>query len=67
MLTRHLYLTNSPTCKASKTKGAWVQGDYSGLDKRQCTVQLTLFADMQFLTSLEEQRIKFQDDLTRRC
>ena len=37
-----------------KTKGVWVQGDYSGLDKRQCTVQLTLFADMQLLTNLEE-------------
>ena len=59
MSTRHLYLTNGPTCKASKTKGAWVQGDYSGLDKCQCTVQLTLFADMQFLTNLEEQFIKF--------
>ena len=54
MSTRHLYLTNGPTCKASKTKGAWVQGDYSGLDKYQCTVQLN---DMHFLTSLEEQCI----------
>ena len=47
----------------SASRNAGVQGDYSGLDKHQCTVQLTLFADMQFLTSLEEQRIKFQDGL----
>ena len=37
--------TNGPIYETKGAKTAWVQGGSSGLDKRQCTVQLTLFAD----------------------
>ena len=37
--------TNGPTYESKGAKTVWVQGGSSGLDKRQCTVQLTLFAD----------------------
>ena len=37
--------TNGPTYEERGAKTVWVQGWPSGLDKRQCTVQFTLFAD----------------------
>ena len=37
--------TNGPTYEEKEAKTVWVQGGNSGLDKHQCTVQLTLFAD----------------------
>ena len=37
--------TNVPTYETKGAKTVRVQGGNSGLDKRQCTVQLTLFAD----------------------
>ena len=37
--------TDGPTYDDKGVKTVWVQGGSSGLDKRQCTVQLTLFAD----------------------
>lgn len=37
--------TNGPTYETKGAKTMWVQGGSSGLDKHQCTVQLTLFAD----------------------
>jgi len=37
--------TDGPTYEAKGAKSVCVQGGTSGLDKRQCTVQLTLFAD----------------------
>ena len=37
--------TNGPTYEEKGAKTVWVQGGSSSLDKRQCTVQLTLFAD----------------------
>ena len=33
------------TYEAKGAKSGWVQGGSSGLDKHQCTVQLTLFVD----------------------
>jgi len=37
--------TDGPTYETKRAKSVWVQGSASGLDKRQCTVQLTLFVD----------------------
>ena len=37
--------TNGSTYDNKGAKTVWVQGGSSGLDKRQCTVQLTLFTD----------------------
>ena len=37
--------TNGSTYESKGASTVWVQGGNSGLDKRQCTVQLTLFAD----------------------
>ena len=37
--------TGGPTCNDVGSKSVWVRAASSGLDKRQCTVQLTLFAD----------------------
>jgi len=37
--------TNGPTYEEKGAKTVWVQGGSSGLDKGQCAVQLTLFAD----------------------
>ena len=37
--------TNGSTYETKGAKTVWVQGGSSGLDKRQCTVQLTLFAN----------------------
>ena len=37
--------TNGPTYEEKGAKTVWAQGGSSGLDKCQCTVQLTLFAD----------------------
>ena len=49
--------TNGPTYEEKGAKTVWVQGGSSGLDKRQCTVQLTLFADgvprVRYLKELE--------------
>jgi hypothetical protein len=35
----------SGTYEVRGSKTVWVKGTGSGLDKRQCTVQLTIFAD----------------------
>ena len=37
--------TGGPTYNDVGSKSVWVRAASSGLDKRQCTVQLTLFAD----------------------
>ena len=37
--------TNRSTYESKGASTVWVQGGNSGLDKRQCTVQLTIFAD----------------------
>ena len=37
--------TNGLTYESKGASTVWVQGGSSGLDKRQCTVQLTIFAD----------------------
>ncbi len=37
--------TSGPTYDTTNTSTVWVRGGASGLDKRQCTVQLTVFAD----------------------
>ena len=37
--------TSGPTYKTTNSPSVWVRGASSGLDKRQCTVQLTIFAD----------------------
>ena len=37
--------TNGSTYESKGASTVWVQGGNSGLDKRQCTVQLTIFAD----------------------
>ena len=37
--------TDGPTYDDVGVKSVWVRAASSGLDKRQCTVQLTLFAD----------------------
>ena len=37
--------TNGPTYDTTNSSTIWVCGASSGLDKRQCTVQLTIFAD----------------------
>ena len=37
--------TNKPMYESKGAKTVWIQGGSSGLDKCQCTVQLTLFAD----------------------
>ena len=39
--------TDGPTYETTKSSTVWVRGGQSGLDKRQCTVQLTIFADGQ--------------------
>ena len=36
---------NGETYAETGDKTVWVKGGVSGLDKRQCTVQITLFAD----------------------
>lgn len=37
--------TQGPTYETTNSSTVWVRGGQSGLDKRQCTVQLTIFAD----------------------
>ena len=37
--------TDGSTYADTGNRTIWVRGGQSGLDKRQCTVQLTLFAD----------------------
>lgn len=37
--------TNGPTYETTNSSTVWVRSASSGLDKRQCTVQLTIFAD----------------------
>ena len=37
--------TNGSTYESKGASTVWVQGGSSGLDKRQCTVKRTLFAD----------------------
>ena len=37
--------TSGPTYETTNSPSVWVRGASSGLDKRQCTVQLTIFAD----------------------
>ena len=37
--------TDGPTYDTTNASTVWVRGAGSGLDKRQCTVQLTIFAD----------------------
>ena len=37
--------TQGPTYETTNASTVWVRGGQSGLDKRQCTVQLTIFAD----------------------
>lgn len=37
--------TSGPTYETTNSSTVWVRGASSGLDKRQCTVQLTIFAD----------------------
>ena len=39
--------TDGATYADTGDKTVWVRGGASGLDKRQCTVQITLFADGQ--------------------
>ena len=34
-----------PTYETTNSSTVWVRGAKSGLDKRQCTIQLTIFAD----------------------
>ena len=47
MLTRHHYLSHLTRERDMKTRAQalWHRGHASGLEKRQCTVQLTVFAD----------------------
>ena len=37
--------TSGPTYETTNSSTVWVRGGASGLDKRQCTAQLTIFAD----------------------
>lgn len=37
--------TKGPTYETTNSDTVWVRGGQSGLDKRQCTAQLTIFAD----------------------
>ena len=37
--------TQGPTYETTNTSSVWVRGAASGLDKRQCTAQVTIFAD----------------------
>ena len=37
--------SDGPTYADTGDKTVWVRGGSSGLEKRQCTVQLTIFAD----------------------
>lgn len=37
--------TQGPTYETTNSSTVWVRGGQSGLDKRQCTAQLTIFAD----------------------
>ena len=37
--------TSGPTYDTTNSSTVWVRGEASGLDKRQSTVQLTVFAD----------------------
>ena len=45
--TRPPYPTSGPTYDTTNSPTVWVRGGVSGMDKRQCTVQLTIFADGQ--------------------
>ena len=40
--------TDGPTYEAKGAKSVRVQGGTSGLDKRQCTIQLTLYLQMEY-------------------
>ena len=39
--------SNGPTYAGRGDKSVWVKSGASGLEKRQCTVQLTIFADKE--------------------
>lgn len=42
---QHFCFSKGPTYADRGDKTVWVRGGASGLEKRQCTVQLTIFAD----------------------